>query len=93
VTPEEVGGVRHTDKVTILEVEAVQLVARLLRIHHILIDNECRALGVVGNALADLARYRQYAATSHAFSNLPDWTKLAEEVEELLRGDVVAAAR
>jgi hypothetical protein len=38
-----------------LEVEAIQLVARLLRIHHVLIDNEGRALGVVGDSLADLA--------------------------------------
>ncbi|CAM6003584.1 unnamed protein product [Sphagnum balticum] len=32
----------------------VQLIARHLGIHHILIDNECRALGVVRDPLADL---------------------------------------
>jgi len=46
---------RRTNEVAILEVEAVQLVARLLRIHHVLIDNEGCTLGVVGNSLADLA--------------------------------------
>lgn len=82
----------RTDEVTILEVEAVQLVARLLRVHHVLIDNECRALGVVGDALAYLARSCQHAASLDSMLNLPDWTKLAEEVEELLRSDVVATA-
>lgn len=46
---------RLTDKVTALEVEAVQLVARLLRIHDVFIDDEGSALCVAGNALADLA--------------------------------------
>lgn len=46
---------RLTDKVTALEVEAVQLVARLLRIHDVFIDNESSALCVGCNALADLA--------------------------------------
>ena len=45
----------RTDKVTILEVEAVQLVASLLRVHDILVDDKGSALGVVGDALADLA--------------------------------------
>ena len=45
----------RTDKVAVLEVEAVQLVASRLGVHYVFIDNECSALGVVGNALADLA--------------------------------------
>ena len=45
----------RTDKITILEVEAVELVAGLLRIHHVLIDHEGRAFGTTGNALANLA--------------------------------------
>lgn len=45
----------RTDQVSTLKVEAVQLVASLLRIHDVLIDNEGSALGVRGNALADLA--------------------------------------
>jgi len=48
-----VGG-RRTDEITVLEVEAVQLVARLLGIHYVFIDNECRSLGVICNSLADL---------------------------------------
>jgi len=45
----------RTDKVAVLEVETVQLVASRLGVHHVFIDNECGALGVVGDALADLA--------------------------------------
>jgi hypothetical protein len=45
---------RHTNKVTALEVEAVQLVASLLCIHDVFIDDEGSSLGVAGNALADL---------------------------------------
>lgn len=46
---------RRTDEVTILEVEAVELVARRLGVHYVFIDNESGAFGVVGDALADLA--------------------------------------
>jgi len=48
---------RRTDEVSILEVEAVELVASRLGIHYVFIDNECRALGVVGDALTYLAAY------------------------------------
>lgn len=48
-------GSRLTDKVTTLEIEAVQLVARLLRIHDVFIDNEGSSLCVARDALADLA--------------------------------------
>jgi hypothetical protein len=75
------GACRPTDKISILEVEAVQLVARLLCIHHVFIDNECRALGIVGDSLADLTRLSQQAASSGVVLNIPDWAKLAEEVE------------
>lgn len=51
----EYGRVLRTDQVSALEVEAVQLVAGLLRIHDILVDDESGALGVGGNALADLS--------------------------------------
>jgi hypothetical protein len=46
---------KHTNKVTVLEVEAVQLVASLLRIHHVFIDDERGAFGIRGDTLADLA--------------------------------------
>jgi hypothetical protein len=45
----------HTNKVTVLEVVTIQLVARLLRVHHVLIDDEGGALGIAGNALPNLA--------------------------------------
>lgn len=35
-----------TDEIPILEIEAVQLIACLLRVHDILVDHKCRALGV-----------------------------------------------
>jgi hypothetical protein len=45
----------HTDEISVLEVEAIQLVASRLGIHYIFIDNECCALSVVGDALTNLA--------------------------------------
>jgi hypothetical protein len=44
----------RTNEVSILEVEAIQLVAGLLGIHYVLIDNKRSSFGVVGDALADL---------------------------------------
>lgn len=44
----------ENDEVAVLEVEAVQLVARGFGVHDILVDDESGALGVVRNALADL---------------------------------------
>lgn len=49
------GGCTHTDEIAALEVETVQFVTGLLCIHDIFKDDERRALGVVGNSLADLA--------------------------------------
>jgi hypothetical protein len=52
---------RRTNEVSILEVEAVQLVASLLRVGYVFIDNEGGALGVVGDTLSNLAtKDRQY---------------------------------
>ena len=45
----------HTNKISILKIEAVQFVASLLGVHYVFIDNECGTLCVVGNSLADLA--------------------------------------
>lgn len=45
---------QHTDKVTVLEIVTVQLVARLLRIHHVLIDDEGGAFCVARDALPNL---------------------------------------
>ena len=45
----------HTNEIAALEIETIQFVARLLRIHDIFEDDKRRSLGVVGNALADLA--------------------------------------
>jgi len=47
--------VQLTDEVAVLEVEAVELIAGLLGIHHVFIDDEGSALGVRGDALTDLA--------------------------------------
>jgi hypothetical protein len=44
-----------TNEIAVLEVEAVQFVAGLLSIHYIFVNDECGALGVVGNSLTDLA--------------------------------------
>ena len=44
----------RTNKITVLKVETVQFVTGLLRIHDIFVDDKSCALGVVGDALADL---------------------------------------
>lgn len=44
----------ENDEVAILEVEAIQLVARGFGVHDIFVDDESGALCVVRNALADL---------------------------------------
>lgn len=46
---------RPTDEISILEVEAVQLVTSLLSIHDIFIDNKSSAFGISCNPLANLA--------------------------------------
>jgi hypothetical protein len=45
-----------TDKIAILKVETVQLIASLFRIHHVLIYNVCGALGIVRNTLTYLPK-------------------------------------
>jgi len=56
----------RTNEISILEVEAVQLVASHLGIHYVLIDNECCAFRVVGDSLADLAVKRVSRWPLHA---------------------------
>lgn len=51
---ELVGLVVENDEVAVLEVEPVQLVAGGFRVHDIFVDDEGRAFGVAGDALADL---------------------------------------
>lgn len=88
--------IQHTDEVPVLEVVAVQLVARLLRIHNIFIDNEGGALGVARNTLSNLAGFtsKQGASRDEARGvDIPDGSVLSEEVEQLLWGDVVAGRR
>ena len=46
--------VKRTDEISILEVEAVQLIAGLLGIHDVLIHDKCRSLRIVGDTLTDL---------------------------------------
>lgn len=78
----------RTDEVAVLEVEAVQLVASRLGVHHVLIDNECGALCVVGDALADLAgaisvqskRWKAWKATYRTGPNLPKRSKSSSGV-------------
>lgn len=60
-------------QISILEVETIQLVTCAFRVHHIFIDHECRAFGLVVYALSDL----------------PDRSELAKEIEEVLSADVV----
>jgi len=81
-----------------LEIKTVQLVARLLCIHYVFIDNEGSALGVCGNALSNLPVLK--LATSVLMhkgavdvlerKTVPDGPVLSKEVEELLWSYVVA---
>lgn len=88
----------RTDEISVLEVEAVQLVASRLCVHHVFIDDEGGALGVVGNTLANLAvlksvtwsDYRGQDATAHEGDDVPHRAELAKEIEEFLWGDVEA---
>lgn len=50
----------RANEISVLEVEAVQLIAGRLCIHHVFIDDEGCAFGVVGDALANLAAQDQY---------------------------------
>lgn len=47
-----------TNKVTVLEIETVQLVARCLRVHNIFVDYKRGSLGVVCYSLANLTLTR-----------------------------------
>lgn len=83
----------RTNKVTVLEVEAVQLVASLLRIHDVLIDNERSAFCVCGDTLPDLAIEgvsEQSIESEGRCRCVPNGPKLAEEVEEFLWCNVIA---
>ena len=97
---------RHTDKVAILEVETIQLVTSLFGIHNILIYNESCPLCIAADSLTDLTfrcisqgdhtrRSKQASCIALAHStdgesDIPYGSKLAKEIEELLRCDIVA---
>ena len=49
------------DEVSVLEVEAVELVAGLFGVYNIFVDDECGAFCVVGDAMADLTNGTEFA--------------------------------
>lgn len=59
------GGVQRTDKVSVLEVEAVQLLEGVLRVHRIPEDDIGGSLRVDGDALADLTEHALVYRTQH----------------------------
>lgn len=80
------------DEVAVLEIEAVELVAGLFGVYNILVDNECGALCVVGDALTDLTD--SWSAQCRARVGKREWhspnrTKLAKELKEVVGTDVV----
>jgi hypothetical protein len=89
-------GVRRANEISILEVEAVQLIASLFGVHHVLIDNECRSLRVVGDSLADLSVELVSIILADVLEDVgwivPNGTKFAKEVEQLLDCYVIAAS-
>jgi hypothetical protein len=83
----------HTDKVTVLEIIPVQLVARLFCIHHVLIDDESGALGIGRNALSNLSAEGSVTVGRGRIQrskHVPDGPVLSEQVEQLLWSYVVA---
>lgn len=91
------------DEVAVLEVEAVEFVARALGVHHVFVDHEGRALGVACYALADLSYGSEFALEwgwmvlvgglflfcSKIFAGSELVWRAYEEVEEVVGGDVV----
>lgn len=78
-----------------MEVKAVQLVAGLFRIHDIFKDDESGSLGVVRDALADLAKATLVSdvilsAATVIPIDLPHWPKLAKQLKQLFWRYVVA---
>lgn len=53
-----------TNKIAILEVETIQLVTRLLRVHNIFVNNKRCTLSSIGSALPDLSVLRISAGVS-----------------------------
>ena len=98
---------KHTDEISVLKVETVELVTGLLCIHHILIYNKSRAFRVVGDPLADLTVQsisnpyvileRQGMGARECYPlkrfNVPYRSKFSKEIKELVWCDVVAASR
>lgn len=92
----------RTDEVSVLEVEAVELVAGRFCVHYVFINDKGGALAVVGDTLADLAAERSVIRANrrrpHARAHgdeeaddVPHRAELAKEIEEFLWGDVEAA--
>jgi hypothetical protein len=88
-----------TNKISVLEVESVQLIACLLRVDNILVDNKRCALRVRGNPLSYLARKKLSVSiqdpdldeTRWMFrSRSPNGAEFSEEVEQILCRNVVA---
>ena len=84
------------DQVAILKVEPVQFIARGLGVHDIFVDDECGALSVGRDALADLpVVFVSPEPCDRSWSrdmakHLPERAEFAEEIEEFFGGYVVA---
>lgn len=59
----------RTDKISVLKIETVQLVAGLLCVHDIFVHDEGGAFGIVGDSLTDLAGIRVSVPHTCALSN------------------------
>lgn len=88
----------RTDQVSVLEIEAIELIACLLGVMYVLVDHKRRTLRVVRDTLADLpggenqdVSKRLVKATDKTRMLLPNRPKFAKEVKQLLRGYVVAS--
>ena len=78
----------RTDQVSVLEIEAIELIACLLGVMYVLVDHKRRTLRVVGDTLADLPAVenqdvskRLVNATDGTWVFLPNRPKFAKEVK------------
>lgn len=78
-----------THEISILKVESIELIARLLCICNIFVNNKHRTFGVVGCALADLPDLVSRPLATRFKHDMPNRTKLSEEVEKLISSNVI----
>lgn len=86
------GSESPTNEISVLKIEPVELIASLFGVVDVLVDDKRGALGIIRDTLADLTEVVSRTNYSRPGRGLriPDGTKFAKEIKQLLGGDVVA---